>query len=74
MQTKCQAQERSGQMQPLGAQYPLSRSERPALQPPSMGDAGRKRWLELSTQTAEAWRGNFLPQRTTGAEQEGSWV
>ena len=43
VQTKCQAPEWCGQMQPLRAQYPLSRSKRPALQPPSMGDAGRKR-------------------------------
>lgn len=51
---------------PLRARHPPSPSKRPAPQPRSMGDAGRKRWLELLIQTAVARQGNFLPRRTTG--------
>lgn len=58
-------------MLPLRARHPPSPSKRPAPQPPSMGDTGRKRWPELSIQTAVARQENFLPQRTIGMSGAG---
>lgn len=74
VQTKCQAPEWCGQMQPLRAQYPLS-AKRPALPAPSMGDAGRKKVAGAVNNTnSRGLAGKLSALRTTGAEQEGSWV